>query len=154
MLRIDPKVIQARRLEGWITISIYVVIIAVLSGLTIRFDWTLWIVIAAAAWTVVSIPFEIVLLPRMRYRSWRYLISEHEIELWHGFFFRKRTLIPMVRIQHIDAKQGPILKHYGLTTLTFSTAAGSHEIPALTESTAEQVHRQIATLARLIDEEI
>ncbi|MFC3249905.1 PH domain-containing protein [Paenibacillus sepulcri] len=60
----------------------------------------------------------------------------------------------MVRIQHIDAKQGPILKHYGLTTLTFSTAAGSHEIPALTESTAEQVHRQIATLARLIDEEI
>ncbi|MBE9915888.1 PH domain-containing protein [Paenibacillus donghaensis] len=154
MQKIDKDVIQARRLEGWITILVYAVIIVLLYWLTLRFDWPVWIVSFAIIWTILSIPFELVFLPQCKYKFWRYRISEHEIELHHGIFFRKRTIIPMIRIQHIDAKQGPILKRYGLSTITFSTAAGSHDIPALKESKAEHVRKYIAALARITNEDI
>ncbi|MBT2289360.1 PH domain-containing protein [Paenibacillus albidus] len=154
MREIDKSVIKARRLEGWITIAVYTVITLALLYLTVQFHWPWWIVIVAAVLTVVSIPFEIILLPAMKYRTWRYRIQEHEIELHHGIWFRKQTLIPFVRIQHVDAKQGPILRRYRLSTVTFSTAAGSHEIPALSEQTAEQVRKQIAANARVAHEEI
>lgn len=154
MRRIDKNVIKARRIEGWITVTVYMVILIVLFLLTLQFEWPRWIVIVAAIVTVFNIPLELVILPRLKYRTWRYLLNEYEIELHHGIFFRKRTLIPFVRIQHVDAKQGPILRKYGLSTVTFSTAAGSHEIPALPENTAEKVRRQIAANARITDEGI
>lgn len=154
MRKIDKKAINVWRIAGWITITVYMAMMIALYFLTIEFDWPRWIVIVATLLTLFTIPLELVILPRLKYKTWSYLISEHEIELHHGIFFRKRTLIPFVRIQHVDAKQGPILRRYGLSTVTFSTAAGSHEIPALSEHTAEQVRRKIATIARITDEAI
>lgn len=151
---IDMKVMAARRTEGWVTLFIYTVIVIVLWWLTLRYEWYFWFVGAAMLWTLASIPLELIWLPRLKYSTWKYSINEYEVELWHGMIRRKRTLIPMVRIQHVDAKQGPILRRYGLFTVTFSTAAGSHEIPALTEETAEAVRRKIAELARIGDEDV
>ena len=62
---------------------------------------------------------------------WRYEVRESEIELQHGIFIVKRTLIPMVRVQHVDTSQGPILRKYDLAEITISTAATNHTIPAL-----------------------
>jgi uncharacterized protein len=153
MLRIDKKVIKARRLEGLIILFFYIVVVVILLVLSKKINWPLWIVPTAIAWTVLSIPFEIYIFPHMKYEMWSYYIHEDEIELHHGFIFRKKTTIPMVKIQHIDLKHGPILKHYGLATITFSTAAGSHEIPGLTEEVAEELRNKISTLARLSNEE-
>ena len=33
-------------------------------------------------------------------------------------FIVKRTLIPMVRVQHVDTAQGPILRKYNLAGIT------------------------------------
>ena len=153
MLRIDNNVIKARRLEGSITLFIYILIVFVLVVLSSKFKLPVWIVPTVIAWTVVSIPFKIYIFPQMKYEMWRYSIREEEIELHYGFIIRKKTTIPMVKIQHIDLKQGPILKYYKLATITLSTAAGSHEIPALKEEVAEEVRMKIATLARISDEE-
>ena len=152
--RIDENALKAWQLSGWISAGTYTVIFAVVAFLAYRFDWPTWIpavvFIAAAAQSVL----EIRILPRLHYNQWRYSVNEDEIELQHGIFIKKRTLIPMIRIQHVDTKQGPILRKYGLATVTFSTAAGSHEIPALSEHSADRVRRQIASLARISDEEI
>lgn len=154
MQRLDQKVIKAKQFEGLISLIVYIVINPVLLWLTIRFDWPVWIVTVAIALSIISAPIEIFVLPRLKYKLWLYRISDEEVELHHGYFIRKKTIIPMVKIQHIDSKQGPILKRYGLASITLSTAAGSHEIPGLAEDTADQVRRTIATLARITDEEI
>ncbi|UVI28761.1 PH domain-containing protein [Paenibacillus spongiae] len=152
--RIDEKALRAWRLSGWISTGIYALIVLALLIVTIKFDWPIWIPAAALALACLGAYLEINLIPRLRYKQWRYAVTEHEIELHHGIYFRKRTLIPMIRIQHVDSKQGPILRAFGLATVTFSTAAGSHQIPALTEIRADEVRRQIARLARISDEEI
>ncbi|CAM4205841.1 PH domain-containing protein [Paenibacillus tarimensis] len=152
--RIDEDALKAWRLGGWISAAVYAVIIGIMVFLTIRFDWPYWIAGTALLIAVLVALFEIAYIPVWRWRRFRYDVSEHEIDLLHGLFIRKRTIIPMVKIQHVDTKQGPLLRKYQLATVTFSTAAGSHEIPALLESKAEQVRNQIAQLARITDEEI
>ena len=76
------------------------------------------------------------------------------MELQEGIFIVKRTLIPMIRVQHVDTVQGPILRKYQLASVIINTAATSHEIPALEESEAEELRRLISNLARVADEDV
>lgn len=66
----------------------------------------------------------------------------------------KRTLVPMVRVQHVDTVQGPILKRYRLSTITISTAATVHEIPALDVEEAEELRHSISRLARVAEDDV
>jgi len=69
-------------------------------------------------------------------------------------FVMKRTLIPMIRVQHVDSSQGPLLKKYKLASVTIFTAATVHEIPALDEGEAEELRYHISRLARVADEDV
>nr|WP_052461669.1 PH domain-containing protein [Sporosarcina koreensis] len=79
------------------------------------FDWHWWVYVAASAAVIIFGILFINLFPRLRWSRWRYEVRETEIELQHGIFIVKRTLIPMVRVQHVDTAQGPILKRYVLS---------------------------------------
>lgn len=94
------------------------------------------------------------LVPSIRWQRWRYQIDEHEIDLRRGVFIIRRTLIPVKRVQHVDTRQGPILRKYGLSTVSITTAATTHEIPALNDETADRVRNQISNFARLAEEDV
>jgi uncharacterized protein len=66
----------------------------------------------------------------------------------------KRTLVPMVRVQHVDTVQGPLLRKYGLATITISTAATTHEIPALDMFEADNLRSSISALARVAEDDV
>lgn len=110
--------------------------------------WTLAAVLLAASamWTL--------LIPEIRWRRWRYAIDEREIDLQRGAIIISRTLVPAKRVQHVDTRQGPILRYYGLADVTISTAATTHRIPALDEETADQVRDRISKFARLAREDV
>jgi hypothetical protein len=151
--KIDDAALRVWRTTGWIWTAVYAIVVGVLLWLTLRFDWPAWIVIPPAAVALAAASLQIAVLPKLRMARFRYAIREDEIDLLQGLLVRKRTLIPMVKIQHVDTKQGPILRRCGLFTVTFSTAAGSHEIPALGAERAEEVQSRIAKLARIADDE-
>lgn len=88
----------------------------------------------------------------VRYRQWQFEIRADEVDLKHGFITHTRQLVPMARIQHVDTRQGPIERHYGLSSVIFYTAAGSMEIPALSVARAGEVRNQIAALAKVHDD--
>jgi membrane protein YdbS with pleckstrin-like domain len=113
-------------------------------------QWILWVLISAF---ILYTFFSVVFFPKIYWKRWRYEVSEHEIDLQHGLFIVKRTLIPMIRVQHVDTKQGPLLRNYKLATVTISTAATIHEIPALSEEVADDLRNRIAILARVTDDE-
>ena len=50
--------------------------------------------------------------------------------------------------------QGPILRAFGLSSVTVATAAGEHEIPGLALDVAEQLRDRAAELARLAQEDV
>jgi membrane protein YdbS with pleckstrin-like domain len=86
----------------------------------------------------------IVYVPVVRHRHWRYEVKEKQIELKYGILIIKRILIPINRVQHVDTRQGPIYRWFDLASVTISSAATTHEIPALAEDTAQTLRDQIA----------
>lgn len=149
--------IAKNAIKAWrITASIYIVglwlLVIGLIILTLLFNLTFILSgIALGIGIVASFVF-VYLIPKLRYRRWRYEIYEQEIYIQHGILIVTRTIIPMIRVQHVDTKQGPILKMYKLATVSISTAATTHEIPALVEKDASSLRDRISTLA-MVDED-
>lgn len=103
-------------------------------------------VLRVAAPTIVAIGG--VALPVVRWRTWRYEVRDHEIDLLHGALWVRRTLIPMTRVQHVESERTVLSDLFDLRAVTVHTAAGKHEIPALTEGEAAWIRDRIALLAR------
>jgi membrane protein YdbS with pleckstrin-like domain len=91
-------------------------------------------------------------VPGMRWRRWRYEIRPDEVDLQRGIFWISRTLVPLARIQHVDTRQGPLQRRFGLSTVVFYTAAGPNQIPELSAPVAADVRDRIAELTREQDE--
>ncbi len=113
-------------------------------------QWILYLLIAILAVYAITIIF---IVPAIRWRRWRYDVLEHEIDLQHGVFIVTRTLIPMTRVQHVDTEQGPLLRRFKMATVSISTAATVHKIPALTLEVADSLRDRIAELAAVAEDE-
>ena len=107
------------------------------------------IALAAAAALV-----HVVVLPRLRWRRWRYEVREREIDLSRGAFTVRRTLVPMSRVQHVDTRRTVVSELFGLASVVFHTAAGPNEIPALSESEAARIRDRIAELAATAEDPV
>ncbi|MBB6175678.1 hypothetical protein HNQ82_000489 [Anoxybacillus tengchongensis] len=107
--------------------------------------WVVWVLVFL--WIVDAILF-VFFVPRWKWERWRYMIRDREIELEHGVWIRKRTLIPLRRVQHVDAKQGPLARKYKLASIYIYTAATAHEIPFLDEQEAETLRDYISSLVK------
>ena len=117
-------------------------------------DSPLWVT-ALASFIALLLTFLLVFLfPEIRWRQWRYKIDEHEIDLHHGIWFTRRTLVPVKRVQHVDTRQGPILRNYDLADVVISTAATTHKIPALAVETADEARSEISRFARKAKEDV
>ena len=100
--------------------------------------------------TVLAVAAGVV--PELRWRRWRYEVRDEEIDLLHGTVWLTRTLVPMLRVQHVDTTRGPLDQLLGLATVVVHTAAGTTTIPALDEYDAGMLRDRIAALARTADE--
>jgi uncharacterized protein len=85
--------------------------------------------------------------PVLRWRSWRWDVQPEAIEIRHGVLRIRHTVIPMVRVQHVDTTSDLLAQAFGLATVEIHTAADSHTIPLLPDADAEQVRRRISALA-------
>ena len=152
--RISERALTVWKISAFLHSLVVWLIAGGLAALTVLFDWSYWIIGAAVLFAAVYSYLFIILLPTMRWNRWRYEVREQEIELKYGVFIIKRTLIPMIRVQHVDTQQGPLLRKYHLSTVTVSTAATVHEIPALDMEEAEALRTSISRLARVADEDV
>lgn len=90
--------------------------------------------------------------PMVLWRRWRYEVRAEEIDLRHGLFTVRRTLVPIRRVQHVDTESGPLQAMFELATVSFHTAAGSTKIPGLLRGQAEEIRRRVAELTRTRDD--
>lgn len=71
-----------------------------------------------------------------------YALREHDIIVQSGIFWRKQTIQPIRRIQHVEVTRGPLDKRFGLANLRLFSAGTGHltfEIPGLEVATAERI---------------
>jgi uncharacterized protein len=153
--RIAPKVIRAWQWTAAIS-NLFYFILPLGYYFTFSIESTVHLIIfsilligSVAIWVL-----GIVWLPALQWKKWRYSIDKNEIDLLRGIVITRRTLIPLNRVQHVDTRQGPILRHYNLAAVYISTAATTHEIPALDSETADEVRDLISRYARLAEEDV
>ncbi|MFD2043859.1 PH domain-containing protein [Ornithinibacillus salinisoli] len=151
---IAKDAIKAWRISAILSVGILWLSTLSLGILSFIFDWTIWIPIVAGLISLVSTVVFVFILPKIRWRRWRYEVFEQEIYIQHGILIVSRTLVPMIRVQHVDTKQGPILKKFQLASVTISTAATTHEIPALLEEDASELRDRISSLARVDEDDV
>jgi uncharacterized protein len=151
--RISERAITVWRISGAISSAISWIIFFALVTVTFIFDWSYWVSVIAFIIAVIDTYVKVFVFPKLRWKRWRYEVHEHEIDIQHGLFIVKRTIIPMVRVQHVDTEQGPLLRKYRLATVSVSTAATIHQIPALDIQEAEELRDRISVLARVVDED-
>ena len=109
--------------------------------------------VVAAVYAVLLLLFLVVITP-LRYLRWRYHLEPGFLRIVRGIFWRTTTVVPFIRVQNTDTKQGPILRAFGLASVTVSTAAGAVEIPGLASDEADAVRDRAAEFARIAREDV
>ncbi|RNF38566.1 PH domain-containing protein [Planococcus salinus] len=152
--QISKKGLRVWRLYGIIQTTVLLLLAVGASILTYYLEGPGWLYGIYAAIPILFGFLFIYLFPKIRWQRWRYEVREQEIELQHGLFIVKRTLVPMVRVQHVDTEQGPILRKYDLAEISISTAATTHTIPALITAEADELRARISVLARVAEDDV
>jgi uncharacterized protein len=128
--------------------SIVPVIAAIAFGVSLGGVAGLLLALAAVVLALLAV----FVLPGIRHRRWRYEVRDEEIDIQHGTFVIRRTLVPIRRVQHVETETGPLQDLFDLSSVSFHTAAGETEIPALDVGEAARVRARIAELARNLDD--
>ena len=96
-------------------------------------------VLLVALWLIVRVPLR-------RYQARGYQLGGDRLRVVRGLLFRRDTVVPFGRVQHIDVLQGPIERGYGLATLVLHTA-GTHNasvtLPGLAHADAAAMREEI-----------
>ena len=93
----------------------------------------------------------IIVAPDRVYRRLGYAIDERLLRTVRGWLFHTDTIVPFVRVQHIDVTRGPIDKLFGTATLVVHTA-GTHNsivtLPGLAPERAAEIRDAIRSEIR------
>ena len=152
--RLDPRMLRVWYVSDAVGVAV-VAVLAVVAWLVVRHlgGDVFWVYLVAGIIEVVCV-LDLLISPRIEYATWRYDVTPTDVDLYHGVFVKKRVLVPLVRVQHVQSKQGPILRAHGLATVTVSTAGESFEIPGLAEADAAALRDRVAELAHLAKEDV
>ena len=152
--KIDPKAIPAWRISAGLSSLFWWILPFIYGFVALGGGAPRWGIFVISGLVVLYTALQASIIQTIRWNRWRYQIDEHEIYLKFGIFIIRRILIPVNRIQHVDTRQGPILRSFGLSSVTITTAATTHEIPALSDEVADEVRNRISNLAREADQDV
>jgi len=86
--------------------------------------WAAW---GLPALALLSWAVDLVLIPR-RVRAMGWAEREDDLLWREGVLFRTVNAVPYGRLQYVDTSDGPLLRRYGLQTLTLKTAASGPDL--------------------------
>lgn len=81
-------------------------------------------------------------VPQRVYARIGYSLTNRWLRVVRGWMFHTDTIVPLVRVQHIDVRRGPAEKLFGVATLVVHTA-GTHNsivtVPGLSPDRAAEI---------------
>lgn len=88
----------------------------------------------------------VLLGPARRYRALAYSFDDRDLRVARGLLVRTETVVPLVRVQHIDVSQGPVERAFGVSRLVLHTAGTMNSLvvlPGLKRADAEAMRDRI-----------
>jgi membrane protein YdbS with pleckstrin-like domain len=88
----------------------------------------------------------VIFIPHRRWGRLGYALHPKMLQVVRGWLFHMDTVVPLVRVQHIDVTRGPLDKAFGTATLVVHTA-GTHNsivtLPGLSPDKASGIRDEI-----------
>jgi len=143
MRSLDPRVRIVWAAQGLVSA---LVLGGIVGFATVAFDGPRWPGVAVfLLFTALG-----VVLSVLRYRVWSFQVREDSLYLERGVFTRVKTVVPYVRIQHVDSSRGPVERTLGLASVVVYTAGSRGadvSVPGLTTDDAEELQSRLKRLA-------
>jgi membrane protein YdbS with pleckstrin-like domain len=116
--------------------------------------WTavLWVGVVVLA--VAPVPW-LAIAPRIRYDVHRWEVTDIAVHVRHGWISRTDEIVPLSRVQTVDSAQGPLMRAFGLRTVTVQTAsrAGTVAIACLDDAVAQHVVARLVAITAATPED-
>jgi membrane protein YdbS with pleckstrin-like domain len=90
--------------------------------------------------------FAVLVLPERTYRRLRYRLTGRLLQVLRGWLVHSDTVVPLVRVQHLDVVRGPLEKMFGTATLVVHTAGTLNStvtVPGLAPDRAAEIRDAI-----------
>lgn len=113
---VSPALVRVRVLSLIISAVVELSVIALIAYFTIPYVWIL-------AGVVLLVNLWLIWLVSRQVRAIGYHEGDTEFFIRKGIMFKKLTVIPYGRIQFVDVNEGPIARHYGITSIELHTAS-------------------------------
>lgn len=148
MEKISSKAIKVWRISESIVagIILLVAIVALVLSLWV-WNWLpWWVSLIIFGFFLYSCIFQIWLFPALKYKYFRYQVMDDEIKIHSGIWIKKQVAVPLFRVQNIDTHVGPLMRSFGLKSITLRTSAEKIEIPELEADKADVLRNDIRAL--------
>jgi hypothetical protein len=141
---LEQGYLRVLRIEWGLTMAVLLAIavavdVLVLRGNDLPWGWLSGAVLLLSLWAVL-------VLPARQFRTWGHSEEGDALRVAHGYMFHTDTVVPFVRVQHIDVGQGPIERLCGVAHLVVHTA-GTHNsvvtLPGLDPEDATRIRDSI-----------
>ena len=139
LLQVEPgyrNVLRVRSAIFWGTITIAALVA----------DRALWadtpIALIAPAILILITLVTVVVIPNRTYRRLRYRLTDRLLQVMRGWLVHSDTVVPLVRVQHLDVVRGPLEKMFGTSTLVVHTAGTLNStvtVPGLAPERAAEI---------------
>jgi membrane protein YdbS with pleckstrin-like domain len=145
--RLDRRVVQLWRMQRLLRLVLVVGPVATALGVGIATvaPATVGMVVAAL---LVSVQLLLALAwPPLEYGAFTYALRKDDLLVQSGVLFKRWSAIPFHRIQHVDTRQGPMERFFGISRLLVYTAAGvsaDGSIPGLGAAQAERLRDELS----------
>lgn len=148
--RVSPRAVPYWRIVNSIGSAI---VLAIAIPLYVFLSDQQWWATALLAVVVVWSFVEIVVAPPVRYRIHRWEVDDVAVHTREGFIDRDSRIAPVNRIQTIDSSQGPLMRRFGLMSITVTTAssAGAIEIDCIEEGEARELIARLTAITAAVE---
>jgi uncharacterized protein len=119
-----------------------------------KYDYWIMISIMAILLALAFVCFGI-LLGRSQWKHTRWRLDHEGLHIQRGRWFRRETLVPHSRVQHLDLERGPLERRRGLATLIVHTAGTRTQavsVPCLLDEQAINLRNAMVPRDSQVDE--
>jgi membrane protein YdbS with pleckstrin-like domain len=116
--------------------------------------WTALLWAGVLLLVVVPVPW-LTVAPRIRFDVHRWEVTDIAVHVRHGWVSRTDEIVPLSRVQTVDSAQGPLMRAFGLRTVTVQTAssAGTVAIACLDDTVAQEVVARLVAITAATPED-
>lgn len=113
------NVLRIRLGLAWLLLTLIALVASSALSEVTTFAWLLPVAVVLIGLAIVAVA------PGRIYRRLRYGLTDRLLQVVRGWLFHTDTVVPLVRVQHIDVVRGPLDKMFGTANLVVHTA-GTH----------------------------